>query len=156
MIHSQRTKNIISEGVKAAAARRRDIILQELRPLLIMGMTISKACERVGISTQTYYNWLEKVPNLIEEIRQIRLDPLVKSHRTWILAIEHGNVQMAWEYMKLKEPDEFKILPSKVELSGNVSSDFGDTNPKMADAIAVAVTDELSRRNIEANKDDGK
>jgi len=121
-----------------------------------MGMTISKACERVGISTQTYYNWLEKVPDLIDEIRQIRLDPLVKAHRTWIFAIENGNVGMAWEYMKLKEPDEFKVLPSKVELSGNVSSDSGDTNPKMADAIAVAVTDELRRRNIEANKDDGK
>ena len=105
------------------------------------------------MSDTTYYRWLDQLPYLREEFQRIRLDPLIQAHQTWRTALIN-DPKLAYEYLKTKEPDEFKTPTTKVELSGSVAS--GDTNPKMADAIAVAVTDELRRRNIEANKDDGK
>jgi hypothetical protein len=153
MAITQRHKNLIARGIRATAARRRDKKLPELKALFALGMNLEKSLQRIGISDTTYYRWLDEVDGLREEIQRIKLDPLIQAHQTWRTALIN-DPKLAYEYLKTKEPDEFKTPTTKVELSGSVAS--GDTNPKMADAIAVAVTDELRRRNIEANKDDGK
>ena len=63
---------------------------------------ISYACEKVGISRQTYYNWLDAYPAFAERAKEIEESTLDRVELKLLEAITDGNIAAIIFYLKTK------------------------------------------------------
>jgi hypothetical protein len=80
--------------------------VKKLEEAAAMDCTIEEMCLYANISKTTYYNWLEKHPELVDRIEILRNEPFLLARQTIVKAIKE-NPQYAFEYMKRKKKNEF-------------------------------------------------
>lgn len=68
--------------------------------------SIPEACFHAEISEATYYNWIQKEPNLLERFKQKRNRPVLKARKTAVDLLD-TNYYTAMDYLKRKRPEEF-------------------------------------------------
>jgi len=83
-----------------------DEAIKLLEEAFAMDCPITEACLYANIRTQTYYNWIEKKPELKERFDALREKPFLLARTTIIKSIQ-DNTQSAFEYMKRKKGKEF-------------------------------------------------
>lgn len=80
--------------------------VQKLEEVFAIDWTIDEACFYADISKQTYYNWIEKNPDLLTRFEALRNKPVLKARQEvikWLV----NNPEFAMKYLSKKKRDEF-------------------------------------------------
>lgn len=80
--------------------------VKKLEEAFALGSTIAEACYYADISKQTYYNWTEQKPELLDRFEQLQQAPILKARRTLVNALE-SDPRLAFKYLERKLKDEF-------------------------------------------------
>lgn len=91
-----------------------DLTVKKLEEAFILGASVNEACFNANISKQTYYNWTDENPELLDRFEQLRQAPILKARKCVVNAIEK-NPTLAMRYLEKKLKSEF----------GNKDSDEG-------------------------------
>lgn len=77
------------------------------------GYNITEACQYAGVSRDSYYRWLEEIPEFAERIEEAKMMPNRKAKENVLKDIREGEVSTSKWWLERRDP-EFK---SKAELS---------------------------------------
>lgn len=92
-----------------------DEIVKKLEDAFSIGSTILEACIHAGISKQTYYNWIEDKPELLDYFEQLREKPVLKARNNIAKLIQNGDPETSKWFLERKKKDEFSL---RTELTG--------------------------------------
>lgn len=81
-------------------------VIQKLEQAFAMGCSIPEACFYANISKQTYYTWIDKMPELVDRFEELKENPTLKARAEVVSGIE-GNPEFALKYLAKKKRDEF-------------------------------------------------
>lgn len=82
-----------------------DRILQELRKAFAGGHTDAEACQIVGISPATLYNYQNKFPAFLEQKELLKLNPFIKARQTIVNNL--SDPEYATWFLERKGKSEF-------------------------------------------------
>ena len=91
-------------------------VVQKLREAFLRDCTVEEACYYADVIVSTYYNWIKRFPELLEEFNDCRNRPVLKAREVITNALEAGDRPTASWYLTKKVPDEFGEK-SKVEVT---------------------------------------
>lgn len=80
--------------------------VKKLEEAFAFDATILEACLYAGISKQTYYNWLEKNPELVDRFEALRQTPILAAREKVVNSIK-SDVDTARWYLERKQKKEF-------------------------------------------------
>ncbi len=83
-----------------------DITVKKLEDAFILGASVNEACFNANISKQTYYNWTDENPELLDRFEQLKQSPILKARKTVVRALEK-NPTIAMRYLEKKLKSEF-------------------------------------------------
>lgn len=83
-----------------------NIIVKKLEDAFVLGCTVEEACFNAGISKQTYYNWTEENPELLDRFEQLKQSPILKARKTIVKALEN-DPKLAMKFLEKKLKYEF-------------------------------------------------
>lgn len=140
-------------------ARRRNIAkamskmtperIQKLEAAFIIDATVAEACFYAGISESTYYNWMERNPDLLERLTALRNTPVLKARESVVASL--GDPAHAFRYLERKRPDEFGSR-SKLELSGEVKTDSPERDSPAVKAVVAEFEGKLKQAIVDSHK----
>jgi hypothetical protein len=96
-----------------------DLTVKKLEEAFLLGCTVEEACFNADISKQTYYNWTEENPELLDRFEQLKQSPILKARKTVIKALE-TDPKIAMKYLEKKKREEF----GNKEVRNNNEEDF--------------------------------
>lgn len=94
-----------------------DITVKKLEEAFALGCTVEEACFNADISKQTYYNWTEENPELLDRFEQLKQSPILKARKTIVKAIEK-DPKLAMKFLEKKLKYEF----GNKEVSGDYNN----------------------------------
>lgn len=97
-----------------------DVKIQKLEQAFSIDATIKEACFYADISPQTYYNWIETRPELLERFNALREKPVLQARQTISDNLKSDPKVAQW-YLERKRKNEFS---SKTELEVNGALDL--------------------------------
>ena len=113
-----------------------DEVVQKLEQALQNGFTIGKACELSGISTSTYYNYIEADERFLVKMTNAQNFALETARQNIVKAIvKDKDIQTSRWYLERKAKSEFS---TRNELTGADGMDF---KPIVVEIIDVAGKD---------------
>src|SRR3989344_2413831 len=80
----QQKSRRISEAVSKMTSEN----LQKLKECFAIDASIEEACYYAEISTRTYYNWIKKNPELLQEFERLRQKPVLKARQVVIQGLD--------------------------------------------------------------------
>ena len=87
--------------------------LKKLEEVFAIDGTVQEACFYADITHTTYYNWLEKKPELVERFEALRNRPILKARQTVVKSLETPSGAQ-W-YLQRKRKAEFS---ERTEVTG--------------------------------------
>ncbi len=66
-----------------------------------IGADVTSACSFANITRQTYYNWVDRYPDILEEIDKLREKPALKAYQTIYNNLHNPDIAM-WYLKKVK------------------------------------------------------
>lgn len=112
--------------------------VKKLEEAFALDSTIEEACYYADITKTTYYNWLEKNPELVDRFTALRNRPVLAARQTIWDNIKSDPKVAQW-YLERKRKDEFSSK-QEVQVSGELQSirekigDFLDETDNPADS----------------------
>jgi hypothetical protein len=79
--------------------------VKKLEEVFALDGTIEEACFYADISKTTYYNWLEKKPELVDRFEALRQRPILKARQTIVKGLDQPD-NAKW-YLSKKKKKEF-------------------------------------------------
>lgn len=107
-------------------ALNREEILEKLKPLFQLGMSISKACDTSGIcDDQTIQNWIKEDSTISMKIKMWQGYVSSKAREIVALKInEEGDIEAAKWWLERKEKKEFS---NRTEVTGEDGVPIGES-----------------------------
>ena len=109
--NTNRKQSAISLAVKKLPVGRPSKMTAEavakLKAAFANSFTVNEACWYAGISKQTYYDWGEKYPELLDQMDAAKNAPNMKAKQIVIGAVNAGDVETSKWWLKNKAGDEF-------------------------------------------------
>jgi hypothetical protein len=96
--------------------------IKKLEEAFALDCSVGEACFYAEISHQTYYNWLEAKPELVERFKALRERPVLLARTAVVNKIKEGDADVAMKYLERKRKAEFS---TKVEQEHSGSIDIG-------------------------------
>ena len=96
--------------------------VNKLKEAFAIDCTIEQACKYAEISKQTYYNWINANPELLDEFEEMKETLPLKAKHNIALKIHAGDVPLSERYLSRKEPDTYADR-LKIEHSGEIKGD---------------------------------
>lgn len=78
-------------------------VIDKLRQAFLIGATNDEACGYADISVKTLYNYIEKVPEFLQQIEQWKSEPILKAKRTVVKNLD--DTKNAQWYLERKAND---------------------------------------------------
>lgn len=103
-----------------------------LKAAFANAFTVDQACAYAEISKETYYNWLEKRPELVDQMERARHQVGFKAKQVVVGAVNKGDVETAKWWLKNKHSDEFGGAPST-----NINLNFGQMANDQRDKYGI-------------------
>lgn len=82
---------------------------------------ISKACEKIGVSRQTYYDWRNDDPMFLEAVKNVKDGAVDMAETALLKQITEGNTTAIIFYLKTQAKDRGYGDQIQVEHSGGVA-----------------------------------
>ncbi|MDY0097323.1 MAG: hypothetical protein RBS01_03180 [Candidatus Dojkabacteria bacterium] len=89
-----------------------DLTVKKLEDAFIVGATVLEACFNANISKQTYYNWVEENPELLDRFELLKQSPILKARKTIVKALEN-DPKIAMRFLERKLKGEFGYKDSE-------------------------------------------
>lgn len=111
-----------NEKIAEKVSKMDDVRVNKLKEVFALDGTIEEACYYAEISKQTYYNWIEAKPELLDQFNALREKPILLARQTIIKSLnEPHNAQ--WYLTKKKRVefgDHIDITSAGKKLAGTV------------------------------------
>ena len=135
------------ERIAAAVSKMTPETINKMKEAFAIDASIEEACFYAEISIQTYYNWIDKNPDLLEEFNRLRQRPVLAERREVVAGLQ-GDKHFSFAYLKSKRKKEFSEIVG-VEHSGGLSN-LSPADPEDDEIIneAVHAVEERLRSNI--------
>lgn len=117
----------VIKKIRGRPTKLADDIVRKLEDAFGIGATITEACIHAGIVKDTYYRWIKDLPELSDYFEQLQEKPILKARNNVARAIQNGDLDSSWQYLRSKRKDEFSL---RTELTG-----------KNGDGIKINVVD---------------
>lgn len=106
------------------------------------GLNIEEVCHQVNIAKQTYYDWLELYPKLVDDIERAKTLLIRKSKELLIKAIEDGDTSTAKWYLERKARSEFA---TQQNVKADVTTNLDNLSDEQLEKIATAATNAVKK-----------
>lgn len=116
----EQTNKKISQAVSKMTPEN----LQKLKEAFAIGATVIQACDYADLAERTYYYWIEKNPELLQEFDRYREKLPFKAKYNIAQQIHAGNVALSQWLLSRKEPEAYGETV-KLEHSGAIAQDEG-------------------------------
>lgn len=93
------------ERVGAGVTKKTPQIIEKLRQAFATGLSVKDACTYAGISWKTYYNWINKDNELLQELELVQLNPILRASKAVINSLDDPD--RAFRYLNAKRGDEY-------------------------------------------------
>ena len=97
-----------------------DDIVNKLEYGFMKGLNTTECCNYANISRQTFYNYVEKNPEFMDRIEELKSNPSTRAKLNVVEAIENGDTDLSKWWLERRNKDEFSL---KQELSADVKND---------------------------------
>jgi hypothetical protein len=130
-------------------------VVKKLKEAFAIDCTVVEACFYAEICAKTYYNWINKNPELLHEFERMKNTLPLKAKHNIAARIHTGDVGLSERYLSKKQPDQYgdKI---KIEHSSEISEGL-PTHPEDMEATkkyyAELRSNRLKRSREQAIKD---
>lgn len=94
-----------------------EAVIDKLRQAFLIGATNDEACGYADISVKTLYNYIEKVPEFLQQIEQWKNEPILKAKTTVVKNLD--DTKNAQWYLERKKKDEFAVRQEMTGADGN-------------------------------------
>lgn len=82
--------------------------VKKLEEAFILGSTIPEACFYADIAKQTYYNWVNKNPKLLDRFEALQQSPILKARKAIVEGLD-DNPEFALRFLERKLKNEFGL-----------------------------------------------
>lgn len=106
------------DGKMARPTKMTPETIDKLRQAFLIGATKEEAARYAGISKVTLYNYIEKVPEFVNDIQGWQDEPILKA-KTMVVRNLDKDIKNAQWYLERKKKDEFS---PRTELGGTESN----------------------------------
>jgi hypothetical protein len=89
-------------------AKMTPLVIARLDDAFLQGHTDLEACLIAGISSATFYRYIERNPEYAERKEFLKNNPIIKARQTINRAIE-TNPEIAFKFLERKKKDEFGL-----------------------------------------------
>ena len=112
--------------------------IKKLEEAFALDCSINEACFYADISKVTYYNWIEKKPELLNRFEALREKPVLLARQTVVQAVK-TNPDIALKYLERKKKAEFSTRSELV---------WHDDWPVQVEIISEEVKKKLKKNGI--------
>ena len=88
-----------------APTKYNEEVVKKLEEELAAGYSIRRACKNIGITRETYYNWLKIIPGLSDKMEDSINHPNELSRVLIVKKIRHGSDENARWWLPRRDPD---------------------------------------------------
>lgn len=81
-------------------------VVKKFEEAFVLGASIEEACFYADITKQTYYNWKDENPELLDRFEALKQSPVLKARKAVVEGLE-GNPNLALRYLERKLKGEF-------------------------------------------------
>lgn len=124
----------INTAISNGMSKKKPEIIQKLREAFRNGATVQIACAYCGIVPQTYYNWVNESPELLEQFEADRNDPIMGALKKVTKDVE--TTDGARYFLQKNVPD---IYGNKIGIKheGEINMAGGKPDPHTLAALAA-------------------
>lgn len=122
-----------SRRISQAVSKMKPETVNKLKEAFAIDASVEEACYYAEISKQTYYNWIEKNPDLLDEFQALREKPVLKARQEVVKGLDNDK-NFSFSYLRSKRPHEFR---------GDKVIEINSPVPTAADAEAI--TEEMDK-----------
>lgn len=105
-------------------------VIDKLRQAFLIGATNDEACGYADISVKTLYNYIEKVPEFLQQIEHWKNEPILKAKTTVVKNLD--DTKNAQWYLERKAKKEYganvDVTTDGEKLDGLVVIKYDDSN----------------------------
>lgn len=115
-------KELWKQAIAAKVTKLTPEVVKKLLEAFAIDCTVEQACYYAQISERTYYNWVKKNPELLQEFDAMRNALPLKAKHNIAQRIHASDVNLSQWLLERKESNEYgeKV---KIEHSGTVDGD---------------------------------
>lgn len=84
------------------------LVVQKLEDAFVLGATVEEACFNANIAKQTYYNWVEEKPELLDRFEALKMSPILKARKAVVDALE-SSPNLALKFLERRMKSEFGL-----------------------------------------------
>ena len=114
-----------------------------------------ESCAYAGISRDTYYDWIKRVPGLADRLDDLRTNPLIRAKRRITSQLD-TDTHTAFRYLEKQDPEEYgeKV---KLEHSGEMTQRTDDgIHPEDQEAYEDYLRKRRENRHRRADEEENK
>lgn len=120
-----------------------EAVVQKLKEAFALGCSVEEACFYAEISKQSYYNWIEKRPELFDEFDRLMQKPVLMARQAVVQGLP-GDKHFSYQFLKAKRPQEFAPEKVAIEHSGSMKTEIDlPESYKMADEARIRIKESL-------------
>ena len=112
-------KELWKQAISEKVTKLTPEVVKKLKEAFAIDCTITEACFYAEISTPTYYSWIKKNPELLNEFDRMRETLPLKAKHNIASSIQKGEVGLSERYLSRRQP-EFYGDKLKIEHSGSL------------------------------------
>lgn len=153
-------KEIWKRNIAYGVTKMTESNVKKLGEAFAIGATIHEACDYADVSPQTYYNWCEKNPQLLEYFDRMRKKLPLKAKANIANRI-HGNyttgdIPLSRWLVERNQPEEYGETV-KLAHSGEISNDgLPDEDKAVVAELHTRLKENRLKRSHEKAKADGE
>ena len=99
----------ITKGKAGRLTKMTEEVVKKLVACFSNGFSDQLACDHVGITKQTLYNYCDKNPEFLTIKERLKKNPVAAATLNIVKAIDSGDVKASQWYLERKCKDEFSI-----------------------------------------------
>jgi len=111
-------------AISKAVTKLTPEVVQKLKESFAIGATIEEACFYAEIRRQTYYNWIKKNPELLDEFDRLRQKLPLAGKKNIAQAIQSGDLFHSRWLLERTQPKDYAET-QKLEHSGEITTTEG-------------------------------
>lgn len=130
-----------------------ELNVKKLGEAFAIGATIHEACDYADISPQTYYNWIEKKPELLEYFNRMREKLPLKAKANIAEQIHNRDITLSRWLIERKQPEEYGET-LKLSSSEETKGELPQEDKNLIDEFHKKLIDNRLRRSKEKSKEE--
>ena len=145
-------KELWKKHISEAMLKDQPEKISRLKEAFAMDCTIAEACCFAEISLQTYYTWIKKNPELLDEFQEMKNKLPLAARNNIKKGLESGDVPLSERYLTRKG----LIEPDKVSIEHNITGNIPANDRSAVEEFHSKLKGNIRERSLDKAKQDGE